>query len=102
MHILTEGKLPLIGVGGVSNPVEAYQKICAGASLVQLYTGVAFQGPMLISKIKWGLIELLEKDGFSSIRDAVGTKSAAWIASDSESMAGGKRESHYALSGEAA
>jgi dihydroorotate dehydrogenase len=82
MYILTEGKLPLIGVGGVSCALDAYEKLCAGASLVQLYTGVAFQGPMLVSEIKWGLAELLKENGFSSIQEAVGTRSAAWVASD--------------------
>lgn len=102
MHILTRGKLTLIGVGGVSSALGAYEKICAGASLVQLYTGVAFQGPMLVSKIKWGLAELLKEDGFSSIQEAIGTRSATWAASNAKSPGRVRSEFQYALSNEAA
>ena len=49
--------------------------------LVQLYTALAFRGPMLVSEVKQGIAELLELNGFKSIRDAVGTTSAGWIAS---------------------
>jgi dihydroorotate dehydrogenase len=78
VYTLTRGRLPLIGVGGVATPAQAYEKICAGASLVQLYTALAFQGPMLVSKIKLGLADLLRANGFSSVEAAVGAKSAAW------------------------
>ncbi|MDP6951672.1 MAG: quinone-dependent dihydroorotate dehydrogenase [Alphaproteobacteria bacterium] len=57
MHDLTGGRLPLIGVGGIANAAEAYAKLCAGASLVQLYTALAFQGPGLIGDIKRGLAD---------------------------------------------
>ena len=73
MHRLTEGKLPLIGVGGISTAADAYAKIRAGASLVQLYTALAFDGPALVSRIKTGLLELLVRDGFASIGEAVGS-----------------------------
>jgi dihydroorotate dehydrogenase len=73
MHRLTRGKLPLIGVGGVGSAVDAYAKIRAGANLVQLYTALAFDGPALVGRIKEGLAELLVRDGFASLREAVGS-----------------------------
>jgi len=70
------GRLPatmvLIGVGGVSSGAEAYAKIRAGASLVQLYTALAFQGPGLITRIKRDLLACMARDGFTSITDARG------------------------------
>ena len=66
------GRLPLIGVGGVASAEDAYAKIRAGASLVQLYTALVFEGPGLLGRIKTGLGELLRRDGFASIGDAVG------------------------------
>jgi dihydroorotate dehydrogenase len=69
---LTEGKLPLVGVGGISSAEEAYAKIRAGASLVQLYTALVYQGPGLIGRIKQGLLEALRRDGFAGIAEAVG------------------------------
>ncbi|HEV2335327.1 MAG TPA: quinone-dependent dihydroorotate dehydrogenase [Stellaceae bacterium] len=80
MYTLTEGQLPLIGVGGVTSAADAYEKICAGASLVQVYTALAFNGPMLVSRIKWGLAEILAAKGFSSVQAAVGSRSATWAA----------------------
>ena len=65
--------LPLIGVGGIGSAADAYAKIRAGASLVQLYTALVFAGPDLVARIKSGLAELLKRDGFSSVADAVGT-----------------------------
>ncbi len=72
VYALTEGKLPLIGVGGISTAAQAYAKIRAGASLVQLYTALVFEGPGLITQITTGLDELLKRDGFTSIMQAVG------------------------------
>ncbi|MCC3862344.1 quinone-dependent dihydroorotate dehydrogenase [Pseudemcibacter aquimaris] len=72
MYKLTEGKIPLIGVGGVSNGEEAYAKIRAGASLVQLYSALVYHGPSLAEKINLELNELLRKDGFSNITEATG------------------------------
>jgi dihydroorotate dehydrogenase len=62
----------LVGVGGVSSGADAYAKIRAGASLVQLYTALVFEGPALVGRIKRGLAELLRRDGFSNIAEAVG------------------------------
>lgn len=72
IYRLTEGRLPLIGVGGVAGAADAYAKIRAGASLVQLYTALVFAGPALLGAIKTGLAELLRRDGFASVADAVG------------------------------
>ena len=70
----TERKLPLIGVGGVSSAETAYAKITAGASLVQLYTSLVYAGPELVAEIKRGLAQLLEREGFGSVSEAVGAK----------------------------
>jgi dihydroorotate dehydrogenase len=72
MHRLTQGRLPLIGVGGVTDADAAYAKIRAGASLVQIYTALVFSGPALIRRIERELALLLQADGFASIVDAVG------------------------------
>lgn len=72
MYQLTGGNIPLIGVGGVASAADAYAKICAGASLVQLYTALIYQGFGLIGRINDGLAELLARDGFASVADAVG------------------------------
>ncbi len=69
---LTGGKLPIIGIGGISNADHAYEKIKAGASLVQLYTGMIYAGPEIAKNINAGLISLLEKDGYNTISDAIG------------------------------
>jgi dihydroorotate dehydrogenase len=68
----TGGKLPIIGVGGVAGAQDAYAKIRAGASLVQLYTALVFEGPGLVRRIKDGLADLLARDGFANIAEAVG------------------------------
>ena len=67
-----DGKLVLIGVGGIASGADAYAKICAGASLVELYTALVFRGPGLVTKIKNELLMLLDRDGFSTIADAIG------------------------------
>ncbi|XP_062186090.1 dihydroorotate dehydrogenase (quinone), mitochondrial-like isoform X1 [Phragmites australis] len=72
MYILTRGKIPLIGCGGVSSGEDAYKKIRAGATLVQLYTALGYGGPALIPRIKTELAECLERDGFKSVQEAVG------------------------------
>ena len=72
MYILTNGQIPLIGVGGISNAIESYEKIKAGASLIQLYTALTFQGPQIINKILLDLANLLKTDGYKNIKDAIG------------------------------
>jgi len=69
---LTEGRIPIVGVGGVSNGYQAYQKIRAGASLVQLYSALVYKGPSVVKKINKELAALLRSDGYEKICDAVG------------------------------
>jgi dihydroorotate dehydrogenase len=76
---LTDGRLPLIGVGGVSSAEEAYQKIRAGAAAVQLYTALVYQGLSLAAKVAHGLDALLARDGFSNVAQATGKGRAAWL-----------------------
>lgn len=68
----TGGRLPIIGVGGIFNADDAYEKICAGASLVQVYTGFIYQGPSLPREIAAGLARRLALDGHSCVSAAVG------------------------------
>ncbi len=72
MYQLTDGKIPLIGCGGVFTGADAYAKIRAGATLVQVYTGMVFEGPAIVSSITSELAALLKRDGFSCVNDAVG------------------------------
>jgi dihydroorotate dehydrogenase len=72
MYALTAGRLPLIGAGGIGSARDAYAKIRAGASLLQLYSALVFRGPALIAEIRTGLAALLRRDGFSRLGDAVG------------------------------
>ena len=76
---ITDGKLPLIGVGGISTPEQAYAKIMAGAGAVQLYTAMVYEGLSLIPRIARGVDALLQRDGFASVADAVGTGRDAWL-----------------------
>lgn len=68
----TKGQKPIIGVGGVHSAETAYAKLRAGASLVQIYTALVYEGPSLIKRIKEGLVKLLEQDGYSSVKEVVG------------------------------
>ena len=72
LYRLTGGAIPLIGVGGVASGADAYGKIRAGASLVQLYTALVYHGPALVGRIKRDLAALLRRDGFTQISQAVG------------------------------
>jgi dihydroorotate dehydrogenase len=72
VYRLTDGRVPLIGVGGIASAEDAYAKIRAGASLLQLYTALVYQGPALIQAIKDGLAQALRRDGFTCLSDAVG------------------------------
>jgi len=76
IYRLTGGRLPLIGVGGIASPGDAYAKIRAGASLLQLYTGLVYHGPGLVERIKRGLAAKLRADGFTRLADAVGADHA--------------------------
>lgn len=76
---LTDGQIPLIGVGGISSADQAYAKIRAGASAVQLYTALVYHGLSLVPQIAHGLDALLARDGFASVAEAVGTGRADWL-----------------------
>lgn len=72
MYRLTKGRLPIIGVGGICSGDDAYAKIRAGASLVQLYSALAYDGPALVTRIKRDMAACLAADGFAHLKDAVG------------------------------
>jgi len=79
-YLRTGGKLLLIGVGGIASAGDAYDKITAGASLVQLYTALAFEGPALVHRIKRELAALLVRDGHAGVADAVGARAEHFAA----------------------
>jgi len=68
----SRGELPIIGVGGIFTPDDAWEKICAGASLIQVYTGLVYEGPGLPGTLVRGLWEKLREHGFGELRQAVG------------------------------
>ena len=73
-HVRRQSKLPIIGVGGIFTAADTYEKIRAGASLVEVWTGMIYEGPAIVRNINRGLLRLLERDGFGSIAEAVGTE----------------------------
>jgi len=73
LYRATDGEVPVLGVGGISDAESAYEKICAGASLVQVYTGLIYEGPGLVKRIKEGLVDRVREDGHANIADAVGS-----------------------------
>jgi dihydroorotate dehydrogenase len=78
VHQLTEGKLPLVGVGGINSGETALAKIEAGASLLQLYTGLVFEGPSLIGRIKQTLVEAMQARGHDTLAPLVGRRAGEW------------------------
>lgn len=74
LYCLTGGAVPLIGTGGIASAEDAYMKIMAGASLVQLYTALIYEGPGLIGALNQGLADLLRRRGYSHLSDAVGAR----------------------------
>ena len=76
---MTGGEIPLIGVGGIANADQAYAKIRAGATAVQLYTALIYRGLSLVGEIARGLDSLLARDGFANISEAVGTGRETWL-----------------------
>lgn len=71
---LTRGALEIVGVGGIFNAEDAWEKICAGASLVQLYTGFVYEGPGVARRINEGLADLVRRQGFRTLDEAVGCR----------------------------
>jgi dihydroorotate dehydrogenase len=76
---MLDATVPIIGVGGVGSAQQAYDKIRAGASAVQLYTALVYGGLSLVGEIAQGLDTLLERDGFANVADAVGTDRDRWL-----------------------
>ena len=76
---LLDGRLPLIGVGGIASAEDAYAKIRAGASAVQLYSALVYEGFSLVPRVARGLDTLLARDGFATVAEAVGTGRDAWL-----------------------
>jgi dihydroorotate dehydrogenase len=80
LYNLTRGRIPIVGVGGIFNAEDAWEKICAGASLIQIYTGFIYEGLGVIRDINEGLHERLIKQGFSTLNEAVGCRAKAPVA----------------------
>ena len=74
LYNMTDGSLPLIGVGGIFNAEDAWEMISAGASLVQIYTGFVYEGPAIARKINDGLRRIISEQGFVSLDEAVGSR----------------------------
>jgi dihydroorotate dehydrogenase len=74
-YALTRGKVLLIGCGGIGSGLDAYEKLCAGADLLQIYSAFIYQGPLVLRKILLELNALLKRDGVKNIREIIGTKS---------------------------
>ena len=79
MYRATEGKIPIIGVGGIFSAEDAYRKIAAGASAVQIYSALSFHGMPLLARIVCGLDEIVEGKGFDHVGQLVGTENSLWV-----------------------
>lgn len=79
MYYQTSGKIPIIGVGGISSGQDAFEKLEAGASYLQLYTSFIYHGPPVVSRIKTELSEILKAKGFKSISEAVGSNYKTYL-----------------------
>jgi dihydroorotate dehydrogenase len=80
VHLATNGTIPLIGIGGIDSPAAAFAKIEAGATLVQLYTGLIYEGAGLIARIKAHLADVARAKGLGSIAEATGRRAEEWAA----------------------
>ncbi|MDX2287399.1 MAG: quinone-dependent dihydroorotate dehydrogenase [Hyphomicrobiaceae bacterium] len=78
VHVATGGRVPLIGIGGIDSPQSALAKLEAGACLIQLYTGLIYEGPGLIPRIKAGLAEVCRRERVASVAALVGRRAEAW------------------------
>ncbi len=79
MRSMTGGRIPLVGAGGIANAEDAWQKIRAGATLLQLYSALVYQGPQLVADILTGLMERLDRRGLSSVAEATGSGHDQWL-----------------------
>jgi dihydroorotate dehydrogenase len=84
LYYLSDGKIPIIGVGGVFSGQDAYKKICLGASVVQLYTALTYQGPTVVKKIITELKDLLDEEGYENISEAVGSKNLTYLMEETD------------------
>jgi dihydroorotate dehydrogenase len=82
LYTRSEGRVPIIGVGGIFDAQDAWEKITAGASLVQVYTGMVYEGPGIARAITQGLIDLLARSGLKTLREAVGITAHAMAAAN--------------------
>ena len=82
VHQMMQGGIPLIGIGGIDSPKTALEKIEAGATLIQLYTGLIYEGPQLIGSIKRHLADTVKREGATSITELTGRRAADWAARD--------------------
>ena len=80
VHLLTGGRVPLIGIGGIDSGASAISKIEAGATLLQLYTGLVYEGPSLIGRIKRELVDYVRRERLTTIGDAAGRRAREWAA----------------------
>ena len=101
-YALSDGRLPLVGVGGIDSAEAAYARIRAGASLVQLYTALVYRGPRLVGEITQGIARLLAADGFASLADAVGADHRAPAPRGQEASAISRTMARAAASGSGA
>ena len=76
LYRLSGGSMRIVGVGGIFSAADAWEKICAGASLVQLYTGFIYQGPAVAKEINSGLADILKREGLGSLDEAIGSRAA--------------------------
>jgi dihydroorotate dehydrogenase len=79
LYLQTNGKLPIVGVGGIFNAQDAWTKITAGASLLQIYTGLVYEGPGIALEITEGLKDLLAINGLKNLQEAVGINARAHL-----------------------
>ncbi|MGH1349946.1 MAG: quinone-dependent dihydroorotate dehydrogenase [Methyloligellaceae bacterium] len=86
VYCLTKGRIPLIGVGGIDSGEAAVAKLEAGASLLQIYTGLVYKGPGLVRKIKRYLIDYMEENGLNTISEITGSNAELWVKDPQEAM----------------
>jgi dihydroorotate dehydrogenase len=79
MYQKTRGKIPLIGAGGIASAEDAWQKLRAGASLLQLYSALVYHGPQLVVDILRGVIDRMDRDGIKSVREVTGSGNSEWL-----------------------
>jgi dihydroorotate dehydrogenase len=80
VYLLTGGRIPLIGIGGIDSGAAAIAKLEAGASLLQLYTGLVYEGPALLARIKQDLVAYVERERLARLSEATGRRAEEWAA----------------------